>query len=89
MLLAKMTSRQLAEWIAYYRMEPWGEDRADLRSGIVASTMANINRKKGASPFKPEDFMPRFDKKKETVPDTQKIREAMTRLVAIQNRKKT
>ena len=43
----------------YYAMEPWGEQRADLRAGIVASTMANLWRSKG-EPSKPSDFMPEF-----------------------------
>ena len=29
----------------------------DLRSGMVASTIANVNRRKGSTPFKPQDFM--------------------------------
>ena len=28
--------------MAYFGLEPWGEYRADLRSGIVASTIAQI-----------------------------------------------
>lgn len=60
-MLAQMTSRQFAEWQAYYRLEPWGEERADLRSGIIAATFANAHRAKGAKPAKAEDFMPDFD----------------------------
>ena len=47
-------------------MEPRGEERADLRAGIVASTIANANRdpKKG-KPFKAEDFMPKFGNQQE------------------------
>mgnify|MGYP000940748974 FL=1 len=58
-MLQRMSSRELSEWMAYYNIEPFGEERADLRSGIVASTIANVNRdpKKG-QPFKPTDFMP-------------------------------
>jgi hypothetical protein len=49
--------------MAYYEMEPFGEERADLRSGIVASTVANAHRdaKRRRKPFRPLDFMPRFD----------------------------
>jgi hypothetical protein len=57
-----MSSREFAEWIAYYRLEPFGETRADLRAAIVACTIANANRnpKKQRRPFKPADFMPEF-----------------------------
>ena len=39
-------------------VEPFGENVEWLRHGIRTSLLANINRKKGAAPFKPEDFMP-------------------------------
>ncbi len=61
-MLAKHSSHELTEWMAYLSLEPVGEERADLRSGIVASVVANANRKKGTRPFKAEDFMPKFDK---------------------------
>ncbi len=43
--------------MAYYQVEPFGEERADLRAGIVASTLVNINRRKGAKLSKPTDFL--------------------------------
>jgi hypothetical protein len=39
-----------------------GEERADLRAGILAATIVNCTpRKKGAKPARPGDFMPDFD----------------------------
>ena len=62
-LLDRLTSRQIAEWMAYYTIEPFGEQRADLRAAIVASTVANANRDpaKRREPFSPTDFMPQFE----------------------------
>lgn len=57
----EITGNEFSEWIAYMELEPFGEERGDLRSAIVAMTMANAWRKKGARLFKPEDFMPDFD----------------------------
>ena len=54
-------SDEFSEWIVYNRLEPFGEERADLRSAIVASVFANINRGKGQREFKVEDFMPKFN----------------------------
>lgn len=70
-LEARMDSREFSEWMAYYSIEPWGEDRADLRTGILASLTANINRKKNAKPYSPVDFMPyrNRDKAAEEVED--------------------
>ncbi|MFO7905798.1 MAG: hypothetical protein R6U98_24280 [Pirellulaceae bacterium] len=65
-LLASMTSRQFAEWQAYATLEPWGEDRADLRAGIISSTVANFAGKsmKEGSSLAPVDFMPYAEKPK-------------------------
>jgi hypothetical protein len=56
-LLEKMSSRELSEWLAYYGLEPFGDERADLRAGIISSTIANANSNHR---FKPSDFMPDF-----------------------------
>jgi hypothetical protein len=60
--MSRCNAREYAEWQAWYELNPWGEDRADLRAGIIASTIANTNRGKGQKAFKPSDFMPEFDK---------------------------
>ncbi len=73
-MLAEMTSPQFAEWLAYSRLEPWGEERADLRMGIVAQTIANTNRGKNQKPYKPQDFMPSFE------PETEE--DARARMIA-------
>lgn len=57
-----MSSREFSEWMAYAQLEPFGEQRADLRAGIVASTVAAGYTKKGHRPPKPTVFMPKFDK---------------------------
>lgn len=61
-MLSEMSSAQLAEWMAYEQIEPWGESRADLRLGIMASTVANIFRGKDKKrAYKLTDFMPSFE----------------------------
>lgn len=61
-MLTRMSSRELSEWMAYANLEPFGEERADLRAGIVASVIANANRdpKRQPKAFQPSDFMPDF-----------------------------
>jgi hypothetical protein len=61
-LLAITTAAQMAEWEAFWRIDPWGEERADLRAGIVASTVANANRGSKTKAFRPVDFMPYADR---------------------------
>jgi hypothetical protein len=66
-LLARVSSRELSEWRAYFMLEPFGEERADMRAAIVASTVANTARdpKRRRRPFQASEFMPRFEWKKE------------------------
>jgi len=65
-LLSRTTSADIAFWVAYYKMDPWDETREDLRTGIVSSVIANVNKGKSGRPFTPADFMPKFDKVEET-----------------------
>ena len=51
----------MTEWLAYARLEPFGEERADFRAGQVCATVANFAGKalrEGAEPLAPADFMP-------------------------------
>ena len=59
-----LSAAQLVEWEAYQQVEPFGEHVEWLRHGIRCMVAANPNRKKGAAPFKPEDFMPDPPEKK-------------------------
>lgn len=56
----EINSAEFSEWIAYSRVEPFGEERGDLRAGIVASTIANSASSKSSKKFAPGEFMPDF-----------------------------
>jgi hypothetical protein len=64
-MLSEISSVQYAEWLAYSALEPWGEERDDLRMAIIASTIANVNRGKGQKAFTPDQFMPSFEQETE------------------------
>ena len=68
-LLDETDSRELAEWEAYDRLEPFGETRADLRAGIIASTVAAGYPRKHSRPMYPRDFMPTFGHEAGREPD--------------------
>jgi hypothetical protein len=55
-------------WFEYARLEPFGEERGDLRAGIIASTIANTHRdrRQKPTPYLPTDaqFMPFLDRSK-------------------------
>ena len=52
----RMDSRELSEWMAYYRIEPFGEERADLRQAQTSAILANVHRSDGKA-FEVKDFM--------------------------------
>lgn len=57
-MLSEMSSVALTEYMAFDRIEPIGETRADLRAGIIASTVANHSMSPPKHPARPVDFMP-------------------------------
>lgn len=63
---------ELVGWMAYSRIEPFGGQMDDYRAGLVAATIANVNRSKGHKGFTPQDFMP-FATKQEKADVTQDV----------------
>ncbi len=52
--------------MAYYEVEPWGPERADLNAGIIASTVYNIGKGKAGKVLTPADFIPKFDRRRQS-----------------------
>jgi hypothetical protein len=52
-MLRNMSARHFIEWQLYYDLEPFGEERADLRSAQVVQTFINLHRdtEKHPKPF--------------------------------------
>jgi hypothetical protein len=59
-----MSSMEFAEWLAYSQIEPWGEERADLRTALICKVSADINTPAGKPRAKLEDFMLKFDQER-------------------------
>lgn len=55
-----MDAQEFAEWIAYSRLDPFGNERQDLNAAAITSMIYNANRGKGASKS-PKDFLWDFD----------------------------
>jgi len=64
--------------MAFYRIEQFGEDRADLRAGIIASTIYNMSRGQANKALGPMDFMPHI--KKDIEKEEEKKRSNIPRL---------
>lgn len=56
-MLEELSSRELAEWEAFYTLEPWGAVVDDHRCGVLAATVANYSGRL-KSPIKPSEFFP-------------------------------
>jgi hypothetical protein len=59
-MLAEVSLRELGLWAALWEIDPWGENRADLRTATVAYVIAETkrNRKSKSTAYRPVDFMP-------------------------------
>ncbi len=84
----RMSSAEFVMWKSYYQNNPFGEERGDIRCGIVASTIANVNRKKSAKPFKIQDFMPKFEKPKQQSVEEMQARFRMAANIEKHNKEK-
>lgn len=54
----RIDSREFAEWVAYYKIDPFGNKRGDMQAGIIAASNVNLWSKGKVSPA---DFMPEFE----------------------------
>ena len=77
---ARISSQEYTEWLAYYQIDPWGEERSDLRNAMLAMLLANQYRSKGRRAFKIEDFIPKFgrERKRQTAEEAKRVLMAFT-----------
>lgn len=55
-----MSARHFHEWRAYDDMEPFDEERADIRAGSIVQAIYNVRRRKGSPPIKLMDCVVTF-----------------------------
>ncbi len=67
----RMSSLEFSEWMAYYQIEPFGEERADFRQAMTTSAVHNSIQAQAKHPkwTKPGDFMPFSDAVEPKKPD--------------------
>ncbi len=56
--MSQIDSREISEWQAYYSIDPFGDQRADIRMAILASAVVAPHIERGKTAPKPADFMP-------------------------------
>lgn len=85
-MLRSISSSEMVEWMAFYRLDPWGEWRDDLRAGVGSSIAANLHRKKGVKLSRAEDFIlfdpgkKKQEKKTGAQPGSEELRAQLIRL---------
>jgi hypothetical protein len=57
---ARLTRRQILEWVAVYRIRPFGEKRADLRSAVQTFWLMQFGEEV-PDDHSPEKYMLKFD----------------------------
>lgn len=86
-MLARVSSRELTEWAAYEQVSgPIGPERLDRLFGMLASVVANAQRSKKGRPYKPEQFIPKWDPKATTDRRPEMTGEEMLRAVRRANK---
>lgn len=70
-MLSRISARELNEWVAFERLEPFGADAMFLGHAITASTIANAFRGEKQEPFMISEFMPPFKGKEPQSPSEQ------------------
>lgn len=68
-----MSSRDIAEAMAFERLQPLSETRADYRHAILCSVIASSS---GAKKVKLEDFIPKFNEDRKESALVRDIKEA-------------
>lgn len=81
---AAISCAEFTDWLAYYQLEPFGEERADLRNAILCALIANLLRGKGRR-AKLKDFLPRFDEEPRRKQSLADMRAVMERFTAAHN----
>jgi hypothetical protein len=64
-----MSAQEFGEWMAFYSIHPFGPPGEWFQSGVIASTIANVNRAPNTEAYKPADFIPRRQAEEKPVED--------------------
>lgn len=63
-LLATISAAELAEWVAFDRIDPIGDWRGDAQAAQVATQLANVHRGK-RKPYAIKDFLMTWEPKRQ------------------------
>ena len=67
-----MAVGEFLDWMAYFSLEPFGDDRHDWHYARLLAQHANMNRKKGKAVISTEKFLLKFRRGQGQTPDQMK-----------------
>lgn len=56
-LSERLGADELIEWMAFYKLDPFGGYRTDVNAALIASTMANIHRSADSTEYDLDHFV--------------------------------
>lgn len=56
-MLGEITWPQFLEWYAFDQLDPFGEERQDIRTANVVQTLVNLHRGQNRDPYKLSEFV--------------------------------
>ena len=59
-MLASISMPLFREWQAFFSVAPFGDERADLRAGVVAAQVFNVHRGRSQRAARASDYALRF-----------------------------
>ena len=63
----RISSKEMTEWIAFFKLEPFGGHADDARFARLQCLLANIHRDpKKSRVFRPNQFMPDYERRAKT-----------------------
>ena len=71
-LLPKLTSRQIAEWQAWFQEHPFGDDLRDFMLAQLTAVLVNLNTTKTTNKSKATDWLPLYRQPDQT-PEQMKL----------------
>ena len=80
-LLETLTWKQLLDWLIYYELEPFGEERADYRIGQLTAAVHNALRRSGGRTWKASDFLLGTPVKAERPTDIERMKSIVRTIV--------
>jgi hypothetical protein len=72
-----VSSREFAEWQAFFKTQPFGHERFDLGFAVVAATVANSAPREKPSHFTVEDFLLFFSEEARAELSAERLRQKL------------